>query len=301
LQIAFKIEGNNCKKLHIYYPDGTTCRVLTGVSNEYRWGLDFSGFNEQIYFPVKGLCKDTKQRRWQHGDLKYRMSPLSAERWYSNRQLAYFRQNIAIAGTGGQQVTETWWYPNGQIMKKMEDNIKVLKYTRKGKLLTKADKMENGQKQGIWLEDGIQYYYINGVDIGREMYEMKPEEMDASKILQESNSQVRMALIKKMGADLLLSRSHAVLAHTEIDAKGNKMELYSIDLTSITTKSLLRNWGEDDEIKLLKVICPSTQAHYVLRVPPHCATCEDARQWTFGKQLTRDGKAEDQMKFKIES
>jgi len=37
-----------------------------------------------------------------------------------------------------------------------------------------------------------------------------------------------------------------------------------------------------EPIMLLKVVCPSTNHEYCLRVPPGMTDCEIARKWTFG-------------------
>jgi len=56
------------------------------------------------------------------------------------------------------------------------------------------------------------------------------------------------------------------------------MTLFSMPINSESPIS-------DKEIRILKVKCPSTGAYYCLRVPPQVNTCEEARQWTFGKEL----------------
>jgi hypothetical protein len=43
-------------------------------------------------------------------------------------------------------------------------------------------------------------------------------------------------------------------------------------------------FGVDRMMRLIKVICPSTQQVYLLRVPPNINKLEQARQWTFGLQ-----------------
>ena len=43
--------------------------------------------------------------------------------------------------------------------------------------------------------------------------------------------------------------------------------------------------NEEINLRLLEVVCPSTQRHYVLRVATECDTVHKARQWTFGQSV----------------
>ena len=38
-------------------------------------------------------------------------------------------------------------------------------------------------------------------------------------------------------------------------------------------------------MELLRVVRPSTQATYVLRLPPEVQSCQEARHWTLGLDL----------------
>jgi hypothetical protein len=303
------------RNLKIVFPDGTLKADFKNVSvnsinnyysynqqNKESFGSD--EFTTYYHHTISKEDQDKMNNRkanpyfgYTHKDLKKEQhSNSDTRKWYRNGQLEYHKRVVQQESEGNADTLETWWYKDGQLKSRVENDIEVEAYTKKGKLFTKADKYENNQKQGVWLEKGKKYYYVNGVDLGKVMYQAKPEEMDATKVITEPNAQVRMALLKKIGMDLLLSKCNSELIHVQKDEHGNDMELRKIALPESG-----RSWNnEDDNLFMLKVHCPTTGQAYVLRVPPISKTCEDARQWTFRKGMNRQGVVEDRMKFKIE-
>jgi hypothetical protein len=80
-----------------------------------------------------------------------------------------------------------------------------------------------------------------------------------------------------MGYQRLLEK----VEHEVIDTDDDGSQLLAI---TVASEPYLR-LGIDRIMHLLKVICPSTGAAYVLRVPPDIRTCQQARHWTFGLGL----------------
>jgi len=78
-----------------------------------------------------------------------------------------------------------------------------------------------------------------------------------------------------MGYDRLLEK----VEHEIIDKSGDGGQLLEINTGFGDSVAQL-----DKIMRLVKVVCPSTQQVYVLRVPPDIASYEQARQWTFGLQ-----------------
>lgn len=151
----------------------------------------------------------------------------------------------------------------------------VTVYSADGKTIVTRGTVENRQKQGKWLEDGTTSYYLSGVKVSRQIYEDDPDNWDGYEVLQIKNAQIRCSLLNRMGYDKLLAKVDC----TPIDRSDDGSELLQID-----TKAEQRRFGggPDRIMKLVKVICPSTGAVYVLRVPPAIETCRQARQWGFG-------------------
>jgi len=64
------------------------------------------------------------------------------------------------------------------------------------------------------------------------------------------------------------------------EAKGKKLDK---DTDPGGKRELLKIPFEDDEdIVCLSCFCPSTQRHYLLRVPPTITTCHSAAAWMAG-------------------
>lgn len=155
-------------------------------------------------------------------------------------------------------------------------NWDITVYNASGSEAVTQGHVENRQKQGKWLEDGKVSYYMSGVKVSRKLYEGDPDEWDGRDVLRIPNAQVRCSLLNRMGYDKLLEK----VKHKIIDKSDDGGQLLEID-TGFTGDSSARL---DKIMRLVKVICPSTQQVYVLRVPPEIGRFEQARQWTFGLQ-----------------
>jgi len=149
-------------------------------------------------------------------------------------------------------------------------------------VVTQGD-VKNRQKQGKWLENGKQTYYISGVQVSRELYEDGPDKWDAHEVLSIPNAQLRCSLLNRMGYDKILER----VKHKVVDVSNDGGQLLEVE-AGLTGDSIR---GLDKTMRLVKVICPSTKQTYVLRVPPQIQSYQQARQWTFGlrEASIRDG------------
>jgi hypothetical protein len=137
---------------------------------------------------------------------------------------------------------------------------------------------DNHQRQGRWLQRGKVEYYLSGVQVKRSLFEQNPDQWDPLEVLKIPNTQIRSSFLNKMGYEKLLER----LPHHLIDSDtSDGSQLLSLE-TAADNEILLTR---DRVMRLLKVICPSTGATYVLRVPPTVESCQQARHWTFGLEL----------------
>jgi hypothetical protein len=141
----------------------------------------------------------------------------------------------------------------------------------------------NRRREGRWLEDGRVSYYLSGVKVSRMVCEEDPDQWDAWEVLRIPNAQLRSSFLNKMGYKRLLEK----VAHEVVDTDSDGSQLLSITLTSERYPPA----GTDRTMHLLRVICPSTAASYVLRVPPDVQSCQQARHWTLGLDLdsVKDG------------
>lgn len=135
---------------------------------------------------------------------------------------------------------------------------KPFEVKKNGKVFYKGE-VKNRQRVGEWFEDGKQYFYVNGVQIPKKLYETPPEKLDPMKILKLPNAQTRMAMMEKIGTDRIAGIGRVI-------HKDGDMRLYDIPKY---------------DVRILRVRCTTTKVFYYLRVPKDSKRCEEARQWTF--------------------
>jgi hypothetical protein len=105
-----------------------------------------------------------------------------------------------------------------------------------------------------------------------------PQQITAARVLQESNVERRRALIELMGTDRFVREANPQVLHQDVEHNGNARQLLRVILPTLRAR-----WrGNDEPIVMLSVTCPSTAHHYMLRVPPHIATCRQAAAWIAG-------------------
>ena len=139
------------------------------------------------------------------------------------------------------------------------------------------------RREGRWLEQGKVTYYLSGVQVSRKLCEEDPDQWDGLEVLRISNAQLRSSFLNKMGYERLLQK----VEHEMIDTDADGSQLLAIAVAPGEHPGP----GIDRTMRLLRVVCPSTQATYVLRVPPDVQSCQQARHWTLGLGLdnVRDG------------
>ena len=140
------------------------------------------------------------------------------------------------------------------------------------------------QRTGDWLIHGKKEFYREGAQLTEEEVELKPEEIDAMKyVVGETNAQRRAYFIKQIGVENLLQR---LGNNAELTEETNEGKLYTIKAKGREREnSSGEKNNEEINLRLLEVVCPSTQRHYVLRVATECDTVHKARQWTFGQSV----------------
>lgn len=111
-------------------------------------------------------------------------------------------------------------------------------------------------------------------------------------LLNFKNAEDRMFFIKALGYERIMEGLSTKVIHKAKDDFNNIMELHFIDAEKIKKKSVSieDRWGGqlyEEDIVLLKVVCPSTNKIHVLRVPHYMKYCEEARRWTLFDEENR--------------
>ncbi len=88
-------------------------------------------------------------------------------------------------------------------------------------------------------------------------------------ILNVENVELRRILIERMGYETFLQQVGGVIRHQDQD-RGGERQLVCIP------------FDDDEPLMILKVTCPSTGHHHVLRVPPYMRHCQQAAAWIAG-------------------
>ncbi|SRR6266700_1275788 len=137
---------------------------------------------------------------------------------------------------------------------------------------------ENGDRARIHRPDGpaVQYEDGSGLFFWRGI--RVPEKvitspLEVKQVLDEPNAEVRRAMMERYGLERFVLDAGA----RSID-KWKDNELLAIDLPHDRNRPLVA----------LKLRCPSTQAVYIVRVPPNQKTVLGALAWSFGLDRPED-------------
>ena len=115
--------------------------------------------------------------------------------------------------------------------------------------------------------DGWKLWYLNGVQVSQEIAEIPAGELDSRLVLSEQNVEVRREIVRKIGAERVLSELDA----EAIDTSGD----YSL---------LLLDLQDGRKRPYLKMLNPSIGTWHVEGVHPDCATVEQAIAWRNGAE-----------------
>jgi len=278
-------KGNKTVKEE-YFEPGTLQAIRRGTLWKRETGIPFCGKEGTVE------CYSTSSGAYGKEVFTYKngVKAYTASRWRKKLEVKRPDGKLLMVITGKVRL-------NGQPLAKSLDPDSAdagLRYRMRGaswdltvydasgsKIITQGH-VENRQKQGKWLERSKVYYYMSGVKVSRKLYECNPDEWDSYEVLRIPNAQLRCSLLNRLGYDKLLEKVECKI----IDRSNDGEQLLEID-----THTDKNTRGVDRIMRMVKVICPSTEQVYVLRVPPEIANFEQARQWTFGlrQQSIREG------------
>jgi hypothetical protein len=128
--------------------------------------------------------------------------------------------------------------------------------------------------------DDRELYFWRGWQVSKRTVLEKPT---AERILKEENQTEREVLIERMGVDNFVHEAEL----QPVDSY-RETTLFKVNTTDTRGRYRNGNWTEEPlALAFLKVICPSTQKTYFLRVDPDAETAKQALQSTL-PQYERD-------------
>lgn len=163
-----------------------------------------------------------------------------------------------------------------------ESNYEIKLYDGQGRKYGYG-KIENRQRVGVWRQGKANHYFMMGLPVSKELYYAGPDELDPREILKTENTQLRAALMKKIGPETLLKKLPFVPCDVDGEnqlLKAEVKKIFTLDNESLEQMRVRNRLNERIAIAVLK--CPSTGQLYYLRVPPRLKKVEHARQWLCG-------------------
>ncbi|KUK50094.1 MAG: hypothetical protein XD75_0037 [Parcubacteria bacterium 33_209] len=119
------------------------------------------------------------------------------------------------------------------------------------------------------VKNGRKLYFLRGIQVPKKVIIGK---YVASYILSYPNSTIRSEMLKRYGIDRVVQE----LQGESLEKRG-EYELLQFPIPG--------GREPDNNMKVLKMRCPSTKIYYTLRVPPECQNIHDAINWTYGLDL----------------
>ena len=96
-----------------------------------------------------------------------------------------------------------------------------------------------------------------------------PETITCEEIVRERNAERRRVMLERTGWERFLRGVDHEVVHADTDPGGERR--------------LLRfSFGDEEDLLVLAVSCPSTARRYFIRVPPHVRNCHAAAAWIAG-------------------
>ncbi len=156
-----------------------------------------------------------------------------------------------------------WWWPYENICVVSERPAEIHMVSIPGQSFHFQLHRDNGPS--VRFRDGWAIWSLNGVTVPQSVVETPAADLDPRLILSEKNAEVRREIVRKIGADRVVSE----LGGKELDTWGN-YSLVTLDL------------GDGRHRPYLKMLNPSIGTWHVDGVHPDCRTVENALEWRNG-------------------
>jgi hypothetical protein len=166
-------------------------------------------------------------------------------------------------------------------------------------------RLHNATGPALLLADDRPHYYWHGVEIAADIIE-RPETITAAQIKAEANTEIRRAMIERMGADRFIAATGARQVHRdptgtlwrvelmpplrikELLARSNYAGLTGAERAAVEALPEHQDTIQQGEVwQGVEVINATAEKdgtfkRYVLTVPPTVVTAREAVAWTFG-------------------
>ena len=155
-----------------------------------------------------------------------------------------------------------WWWPFNGLVILSEKPIKISMNNKR---------LHCDGDAAILYKDGFSVYALNGVRVSKEIACTPSDELSASLIITETNTQIRAEIVKKIGINRIIKD----LGSRTIDS-WNDYELIELDL-------------KDGRFRpFLKMKNPSVDLIHIEGVPPEIKTVKRALAWRNGMSLFKN-------------
>lgn len=131
-----------------------------------------------------------------------------------------------------------------------------------------------------------QFYFWEGVSLPERWIE-EPETLDKQDFLETRNAERLRAFTNLLDDEELAETLDAEIVDEDEDQHGNIRQLLATEPHEQLAQPGRSGWNDqperDGRLKMVKVICPSTDRTFYLMVPPEMEKVDEAVAWTFGK------------------
>jgi hypothetical protein len=126
--------------------------------------------------------------------------------------------------------------------------------------------------------DGLDYYFLHGIRVQKKYVFAEANEISMTEVLKQPNSEVRLALISKVGFPQLLG---TVRHWTISEAHGNSLLEFRIKGVQFL-RALHVRWQDKTGQKETVIPVPSRRSEFGADCPEDIDDCEQVRRWTLG-------------------
>lgn len=142
-------------------------------------------------------------------------------------------------------------------------------------------RLHNEQELAIQFGDWG-WYFLHGISVSGKYVTTPADELKLEDVIQEKNSDVRSAVLHKIGFERLLTRTkHRVISQ----ANGNELLEFKLHLGPSHNeyfRALRLRWQDKTGAKETLLPVPRQMRHFGADCPDNIRDCEQVRRWTLG-------------------